>query len=316
MIKFIFSTTLFLLALMNTAKAVTWDEPWQDSVIAKADCFVLAKIGHVNKHKGVKLHILKTLAGQEISGTVKVDDFYLLSICSFSTHGPEFYFPKGECYFFLKKTENNTYAIASPSAGFDYIEKNKVYGTYRISIDKCIIPIEVYERTMTAIFNRYHNVDYDVSYMINFVTLQLNKKPFGYSKEEINGFYLQHAALECIYHLKLPGYYNLILPFFNDTSNYHSQISAARALSAYNSDECKQLLLTFIADTSQPAFAQTMCVNSLAYFKPIALKAELTQLKEKASNKDLRFGVGIMDPRVCTYVPSPQRALANLLKTL
>ncbi|MGL5888998.1 MAG: hypothetical protein ACRC3B_03895, partial [Bacteroidia bacterium] len=242
MIRIIFFIVTAILVFEKPGNATSWDEPWQDSVICKADFFVLAEIGHVNRHKGVKLKILKTLAGNELKGTIKVDNFYLLDLCSYSAgHGPEFYFPKGRSYFFLKKNSGNTYSIATPSAGFDYVEENKVFATYRISQHRSIVPVDVYEKTMTALFNHYHSKAFDLNYVHNFITTQLSKKPAGYNKDEISEFFLQHAALECIYHLKLPGYYERILPFLNDTSNYHIQISAARALASCNTDDCKNV---------------------------------------------------------------------------
>ncbi len=317
MYRIVFFIAAAFLFLTQSSHATTWDEPWQDSVICKADFFVLAEIGHVNKHKGVKLKILKTLAGGELKGTIKVDNFYLLDLCSYSGgHGPEFYFPKGKSYFFLKKNSGNTYSIATPSAGFDYVEKNSVYATYRITQHKSIVPVDVYEQTMTALFNHYHSKSFDLNYIHNFITTQLSKKPAGHNQDEISEFFLQHAALECIYHLKLPGYYERILPFLYNTSNYHIQISAARALASCNTDDCKITLMNFIADSVQAPFTQTICVYSLAYMKPAALKAELVLLKEKASNARGDFGESLMDPRICTSMPSPKEALANLLRTL
>lgn len=83
---------------------------------------------------------------------------------------------------------------------------------------------------MTAIFKNYHNLEYDKKSIANYIKKSLSTKPAGFAEDEINTFFLQHVALETIFHLRLNNYYNLILPFFNDSSNFHNRVSASKAL--------------------------------------------------------------------------------------
>src|SRR5688572_11864056 len=222
---------VFVLAFFtNSAFATTWNEPWQEKVIKEADYFVFAKIRSFDEEKGVVIDVIKTLGGQELTGKIKITDFYLLNLTSRSGgHGPEFNF-KGikESYFFIKKNKKGKYCIATPSTGFDYLRDGKVYATYRHSYHQALVPIDVYESTMTAIFNNYKNKPYKKPIIDEYVNKYLSLKPAGFGKTEIDTFFAQHVALECVYHLRLNGYYSNILPFLADTSNFHNQVSAAR----------------------------------------------------------------------------------------
>ncbi len=298
--------------------ATTWDEPWQDKVIKEADYFVFAKIKSYDEKKGFKIEVIKTLGGEELNGKIKIRDFYLLDLCSRSGgHGPEFHF-KGikECYLFIKKNDKGKYCIATPTSGFDHLEEGVVYATYRHSYHQALVPVDIYEKTMSAIFNHYHNLPYDRQYILEFVNKHLSLKPAGFSKEEINTFYDQHVALECVYHLRLTDLYSKILPFLRDTTNRHNQISAARALISSNTEECKKQLLEVVSDTTRDDFVQVMCIWTLDAFNPTELKGQLIKASETASTKHNGFGGNIMDPRVCTHIPQVKSALEDLVGKL
>jgi len=300
----------------NTIFATTWDEPWQDKVIKEADFFVLAKIVSFDRYKSVTIEIVKSLAGNKIEGTIEITNFYLLSLCS-GGRAKDFYFDGiSECYFFLKKNDKGEYCISTPSSGVDYIIDGKVVTSYRHSYHRLYAPIEVYENTMTAIFNNYHNKSYDKRYIKKFVSKYISLKPAGYDSTEINTFYAQHIALECIYHLRLPNYYSKIIPFIEDTSNLDHQVSAARALIAYNTKESKKQLLKLIGDNTNSCFVQVMCIWSLNEFHPKELIEELKILKDMASTEYCGFGGSIMDPRVCTRFPDVKEALSDLIKSI
>ena len=136
--------------------ATTWDEPWKDRVVKEADYFVYAKIKSCNEQKGITIQIIKTLGGPELKGTIRITDFYLLDLCSTSGgHGPEFHTGTiKEAYFFIKK-DKEKYCIATPSTGYDYVENENVYAIYRHSYHTALVPVEIYEKTVTAIFNSY-----------------------------------------------------------------------------------------------------------------------------------------------------------------
>jgi hypothetical protein len=312
---------LFAFALIftsTTTQATTWDEPWQDQVIREAESFVFAKVVSNDEKKGVKIQVIKTLGGKELQGSITINNFYLLNLCSVSGgHGPEFHFDDiKECFFFIKKNSKGNYCIATPTTGFDYVIDGNVYAAYRHSYHKAIVPLEVYEKTMGAIFNHYHKQPYDKKYIHEYVNKYLSLKPSGFSKNEIDNFFAQHVALECAYHLRLTDYYAKLLPFFADTSNFHNQTSAARAMISYNTPECRQELMKIISDTTQSPFLQVICIWSLAEFKPVELKEQLIKIAKTASTKENGFGGNIMDPRVCTHVPKVKKALETLIKGL
>lgn len=302
----------------TTAWATTWDEPWQEKVIKEADYFVLAKIKSYDENKGVEIEIVKSLCGQQLKGKIKITNFYLLDLCSRSGgDGAEFHFENiKECYFFIKKNNKGKYCIATPTAGFNYLKEGNVSATYRHSYHQARVPVDVYEKTMTAIFNNYHYKDYDKQYIANYVKKYISLKPAGFADSEIDSFFAQHVALECAYHLRLTDFYSQITPFLGDTSNFHNQVSAARALISYNTTECKQELLKVVSDTTRGDFVKVICIWTLSDFKPTELKEQLVKTNETASTKENGFGGNIMDPRVCTHFPNVKDALGELIKKL
>ena len=112
------SLLLILLLLIGPlAHATTWDEPWQESVVKQADCLVLARVTVTNPRKGATATILRSLAGEPLTGTVQITEFYSLLVCGDSP-GEEPTFELGgtdSCYFFLQKRPSGMYAIATPT---------------------------------------------------------------------------------------------------------------------------------------------------------------------------------------------------------
>lgn len=311
---------LFLVFAMVTTThwATTWDEPWQDKVIKEADYFVFAKIKSYDEKGGVTIEIVKSLGGKELKGIIRITDFYLLDLCSSSGgQGAEFHF-KGitKSYFFIKKDSMGKYCMATPTTGFDYIKDGNVYANYRHSYHQALVPVVTYEKTMTAIFNNYHNQPYDKQFINDYVNKYTALKPAGFADDEISTFFAQHVALECVYHLRLTDFYSNILPFLADTSNFHNQVSAARALIAYNTKNCKQELINVVSDTTRGNFVQVICIWTLSEFKPTELKEQLVKASETASTEENGFGGNIMDPRVCTHFPDVKYALEKLIKSL
>ena len=315
-LKLILFISLSLLS--TTSFATTWDEPWQDRVIKEADYFVLAKVDSFDKNEGVTIDIIKSLGGKELKGKIKITDFYLLELCSSSAgHGAEFNFDGvSECYLFIKMNDKGQYCISTPTSGFNALMNGKVYATYRHSYHQALVPVDIYEKTMTAIFNNYHNIPYDKQYINEFVTKYLSLKPARLIEPEIDTFFSQHVALECAYHLKLTGLYSKIIPFLNDTSNLHNQVSGARALIPYNTFDCKHELLKVISDTTRNHFVQVICVWTLSEFKPVELKSQLVMISKTASTSENGFGGDIMDPRVCTNFPDVKDAIEKLINKL
>ena len=309
---------LLLLTSGRPVLATTWDEPWHEQVVKNADFFVLATVVASDAESGITATIIRPLAGSSLKGTIKISDFYLLDICSSSGgHGPEFPLAKSDtCYFFLKKNAQGNYSIATPSTGFAVRAKGSVYATYRHSYHQALVPPAIYESTMTAIFHKYHGQSYDAAYINGFITKHLAVAPAKIDEEGMATFFLQHVALETMYHLGLTTNYDLVLPFLHDTRNMHAQIGAARALTGINTPAAKQQLLELLRDASTGDFPKTVAVWTLASYQPRELKATLQALETKASTKQNGFGGNIMDPRVCTTVPTVKAALAQLTATL
>ena len=314
----IFAAVLFF--NIHPAIATTWDEPWQDEIIKNADYFVLGEVIKNDYQKGVTIEILRNIAGDRLPDQITISDFYLLHLCSYSdSHGPEFQFDEGkQYYFFIKINEDESYCISTPSSGFAYFDQdeNVVFGTYRHSYHQALVNPQVYEKTMTALFQYYHGDKYDTTYIIDYATEYLNKAPAGFEEFEIDLFFAQHVAMEMLYHLKLGGFYDQLTYFLKDTTNQHNQISAARALRAYNTEECKTLLIEAIANPDYDDFVKVICIWTLAEFNPVEYKKDLEELVEIVSDLDNGFGGNIMDPRVCTSFPTVKTALKQLLSSL
>jgi len=318
MTRFFLLVMLCFLTTSFSAQATTWDEPWQEQVVQDADCFVLARIQACDRKQGATLHILKKLAGSDLTEEVSLDSFSLLHLCSRSgNEGPEFRFDVGDTtYFFLKQTKPGHYSIATPTTGYARREMGKVSATYRHSYHQALVPAAVYEPTMIAIFQRYHRQAYNSAFINSFVDEYLNRKPAALNEEEIDTFFLQHVALETVYHLQLSDKYALLLPFLHDTKNFHAQTSATRALVAYNTPEAKQQLLTLLTDKSTSLFIKAVVVKTLDSYRPVELKSKLQQLVKGASQEDISFGGNIMDPRVCTHLPTIKESLEQLIANL
>lgn len=316
--KLLLLLTLTITFATTRSYATTWDEPWADQVIKGSTSFVLAKVVATDEKKGITIQVIKTLGGAVLKDSLTITDFYLLYICSSSGgHGPEFHTePIDSCYFFIQQNKDGKYCIATPTAGYEYVVDGNVRATFRHTYHQALVPVAVYEQAMTAIFNNYHGLPYDKEGISSFIKEQLSKKPAGFAEDEINTFFLQHVALESVHHLKLAMDESLILPFLSSTSNFHSQVSAARAMVAYNTNSSRQALLKVIGDTTRRGFVQVMCIESLTELDAKDLKPELERLEKDASDEEDGFGGNIMDPRICTNVPSKKEALKALIAKL
>ncbi|MDR0320910.1 MAG: hypothetical protein LBI28_05355 [Treponema sp.] len=311
-----FSFLIFVLGI--PIYATTWDEPWHDIVVKESDSFVFARIDSFDSRNGVNLTIIKNISGRQIIGRIRINDFYLLNFTSYSGDDEGFFHFSGaeEGYFFIKQKENGNYSIATPTAGFAVVRNGLVYATYRHSYHQALVPVDIYEKTMEAIFNNYHGLSYDISYIRNYISQHITRRPAGLTNSERDIFFLQHVALETIYHLRLSEYYSEILPFLVATLSFQIQVSAIRALAAYNTDQCKNELLRIINAPDRDTFVQVISVWTLSEFIPIELKSELIELEKNASNESNGFGGNLMDPRVGTYIPSVKVALQNLIEKL
>jgi hypothetical protein len=181
---------LLLFSFNYSSYATTWDEPWAEEVIKQASSFVFAKVIYNDETRGIKIQVIRTLGGRVLNDSLKISNFYDLNICSSSGHRAEFYLPAGadSCYFFIKKNSKGEYCIATPTAGVDYLSKGKVVAIFRHSYHAAQVPIIVYEKMMTAVFNNYHGEPYDREYVNTYVNTRINGKPAGFADDEINTF--------------------------------------------------------------------------------------------------------------------------------
>jgi hypothetical protein len=298
--------------------ALTWNEPWQETIIQEAESFILAKVVSFDEHDGLNLELIKSLGGKELPQRINVTNFYLLQICSSTNgHDPEFHFDGIDTgYFFIKKNKQNEYCISTPSSGYAIVRGENVIATYRHSYHYTLLPASDYETTMTTIFKFYHNQEYDLASIKGFIDEQIHAGPTEPSKRTNESFAAKHAALETIYHLQLPGYFTEINEFLIDSTNFHHQVSAARSMSAYNSKESKDALLTIISDKTAHDFLKVICIWSLQRIEPSELKPQLVEIEKTASTEQNGFGGRLMDPRICTYFPDVKTALNNLIEKL
>ena len=303
---------LTIISININSYATTWNEPWQDAIIKKAESFVLCKVIEHDSSK-VKAKLIKNIAGQSVSENFEIDNFYFLNLSSISGgHGVEFEFSKNidTVYFFLVKGENGKYKISTPTSGFSYVFNNKVYATYRHSYHQALVDNDVYEQTTKAIYNSYKGQSYDTTYIRQYIEKSLSIPP---GIEET--FFIQHVALETIYHLKLSGYEKLILPFIDKIDNFHHQVSGIRALSVTKTKETIEKLIT-VLEGKQDNFSKVIAIWALDDLNAVEYKKQLKKVsKKKFAKKETGFGGNIMDPRVGTYFPSNLKdSILDLLK--
>jgi len=309
---------LLLTVVSRLAHATSWDEPWQETVVKKTDYLVLARVTATDAHKGIKATILRSLGGGTLPDTVKISGFYSLQLCGDSP-GEEPAFELGgtdSCYFFLQKKPSGEYAIATPTTGFARVKAGQVAATYRHSYHQALVPRAVYELTMTAIFQHYHGQEYDATPINALVDQALASPPAHLDAAGRSTFFLQHAALETVYHLGLTSHYAAVLPFLRDTTNFHAQVSAARALTATPTPEDKQLLIKMLVSKSSRDLAKVVAIKTLTTYRPAELKPQLAALAQTASDEHNGFGGNILDPRICTQVPTVKEALTTLVSGL
>ncbi|HKK39216.1 MAG TPA: hypothetical protein VJ949_07350 [Cryomorphaceae bacterium] len=308
--KRLFILTL-LISLSATLFATTWDEPWQKEIITESEYMVFGSVVF-SGDSAIEVTVSKSF-GAPLSGTIRIDGFFMLDLCSRSGgHGPEMHFDAGEeGYFFLKKGKNGNYKIPTPTSGFDQIVDGKVHGTFRHTYHQAAVSVEVYELAYEVIWNKYHNLDYDDAGLMAFIDQNLSRNPAGFEEYEIDLFFEQHVALESAYLLGKELDFDT-LERFATSDNDHATISALRAMELENSGASKEFLLSFIKDDANNGFNQTIAIWALWNMNDPSYQNKLWKLKDKLSTEENGFGGNIMDPRVCTYLPSPQRAIIDL----
>jgi hypothetical protein len=309
--EIIITSILFLVT--NQIFATTWDEPWRKEIIQKAEYFVFGKV--INSTDSIITIQIQKDFGSSIQGEIKIDDFYLLDLCSRSAgHGPEFHFEEDEeGYFFLKKGKNGNYQLPTPTSGVDRIVEDKVYSIYRHSYHQAALKRETYEITYNAIWNYYKQKDFDEKEIFKFIYDSVKKEPAGFEENEIETFFEQHAALESAYLLGIDLDFKILKKFI-ESDNFHLQVSGLRALGIVSSKKTREYLLNYIKNPESQNFNKVIAIWSLWESGSKRDKRKIWKLRKKVSDEEEGFGGNIMDSRVCTYFPSPKRAIIDLKK--
>ena len=304
-------TLLFILLvcfiITHDARATTWDEPWHDDVMRNSESFVKVKITAI-QGAVVKAEVIKFLAGERTPEQIELRGFSRLEITSTSSGATELRMPfaLGQNYYlFIKKSEKtNTYQIPTPTSGWASLHGADVAATYRHSIHKALVPEEVYEKTMQAIFNGTKSKPYDTEFIERFIKEQLTQSVAVLNQEDsamAKRFFLQHVALETFYHLGKGADLAMLTPFM-DKGDYHVQISACRAVGRIDSPASRELLMKFI-EGKGVGFAKVMCVRGLKRLNAKEMIPRLEAFLKTGTDQETGFGGDIMDPRVGTYFP-------------
>jgi hypothetical protein len=306
-------TCLLLFVSAITIRATTWNEPWHEEVVKRAESFVKVRITGASPAL-CKAEVLKSLAGATVPKEFELSGFSLLNVTSTSGDTLELALPfrQNEIYYLLitRNPKTNRYQIPTPSAGWAWLKEGTVRCTYRHSYHQALVPEDVYELTMTAIFDGLHGQSYDRDSVIKFVQEQLSGPVAELGKDDsINKkFFLQHAALETFYFLKQGVELSRLLPFL-ESKAFHVQVSACRAVSAIDSAAAKETLMKFIESKSN-GFAKVMCVWGLKRLKAREMIPRLKTFMDRGEDQNTGFGGDIMDPRVGTFFPASVKAAA------
>lgn len=297
------------IACQNTLQAETWDEPWQKEIIQKSEYFVLGNVIKLDS-LGVHIQITQNFGKKELPNRILINGFSLLNLGSSSGHGVHFDFEEGQNhYFLLTKKEDGNFAIPTPTSGFALLdEENNVYATYRHSYHQALIPKDIYEMSYQAIWNYYHNLEYDKDSLMEFVNEQIKKEPAGFEENEISTFFLQHASLETAYLLDVPIELSLIEKFAN-SDNFHSKVSSVQLMSLLDDQETKEFLFEFIQSENNENFEKVIAIWSLKKIGGKEYKDKLIGIADLLSDEETGFGGNLMDPRIGTSFPSPREAV-------
>lgn len=296
---------IFFCTLSGLSLATTWDEPWQDHIIKEADLLIKAEI--IEKTDSTLLiEIIKDFSEENKSGKIKIQDYFMLDLCSFSEklHIPGDVGMIG--YFLLKESTNGYYSLPTPTAGIDWLIDGEVYATFRHSYNKALVKPDLYEKCYQAIWKHFHGKSYDQDGIESFIQKTLHEEPKGLEiKEERADFFEQHVALEMSYLLELSVPFET-LKKFAEFKEFHSKISAFRAMSNCKNEEAQAFIVDFVLDKNQDVFVKSIALKSLMGKANEESKKRLCKKRKKLPEERPSFGGNIMDPRICTKIESPR----------
>lgn len=311
--KNILLITVIFMSQINI-KADTWDEPWQKEIIQNSEYFVLATVIEEDEHEGIKINVIKKFGSQEIGDTILINSLSNLNLLSSSGHGTHLHFPEGQTlYFFLKKDKNGDFSIPTPSSGSALLAPDKnVYATYRHSYHQAVIPQEVYEKTYTEIWDYYKTSNYDKESILEFINEYIEKSPAGFDENEVDTFFLQHAALETAYLLDIQIELEKLEKFLN-SDNFHHRVSSLQLLGNSNKENVKKYLYDYVANSKNSTFEQVIAIWALERIGDKKYIDKLISIVDELSEEETGFGGNIMDPRIGTYFPTPRAAVEDIM---
>lgn len=293
----------------SISNACTWDEPWQKEILINAEYFVLATV-QSNDSNGVTIAVIKSMGKEEIKGELTVDSRFSHTSRS-SGHGSHLNFYAGDTgYFFLTKGEDGVYLLPTPTSAFVKLNSGgNVYATYRHSYHQAVISQQLFEKTYTQIWKYYKYNSFEKDSILPFINQYIDLPRAGFSEDEIGTFFKQHVALETAYLLDIPIDLNRIQKFIT-TDNFHSSVSALQLIGKSNTTKSKAFLFEYIKEKDNPNFEKVIAIWAYSTF---ATKKEKKKLKRlKLSDEESGFGGNIMDPRIGTHFPSPERAVEEI----
>lgn len=306
-----FYAVIFLL-LSSSAIGHTWDEPWHKGVVSESETFGLYEVIK-NSGASVKVKLIRHLAGKKTKRKIKVTGYYLFDLGSSASdidHHP-FQYKKGDKVYALLKKQGKNYAVATPTSGIDpLMGDGSISATYRHSLHRSKAQRAGYELLQTCIFHSLHNqtCSQNATSLIDKVLREpvaiLSKEA---SPEEADRFFQQHAALETAFLTSYNLPYETIRPFL-ESSFFHVQISAVRALWATNFSEKSEKLIAFVKSNASSDIAKVMAIILLKERPSGYVKSELIRYLEMASEKEVTLGGSFMDPRVGTWFPESVKA--------
>jgi hypothetical protein len=311
--------SLFLLPV--SAFAMTWDEPWHDTVVADAQSFVKVQILNSNPRE-FRARRVKHLAGAPVPDEFSVVGFSLLKIGSatgeFAKECSLAFNPELPYYLLVKPAgAPGEYLIATPTSGWAKVTKHGVNATYRHSYHQAILPESVYELTMSAIFRRLHGDTTSNAEVDRFITKQMSLQPALSGKANsdpaaADTFFRQHAAIETLRHFARTNDLTRIAPFLA-ADDSHVQISAVRVLAKIPSADAKRKAMDFIRGRNH-GFAKVLAIWALDQWNAREYRKQLEDLLLKMKDEETGFGGNIMDPRVGTQFPTTvKEAIKQLL---
>lgn len=321
--KSIVTAALLLMLAVSAAGSVvtTYDEPWQEDILRRAVALVEVEVTKADRVEATA-KVLKQLAGESVPEQIRVTGFAMLALGSY-TNEPELplRLAAGMRYYLLLLAPEDpaapagTFSLATPSTGFADHRGDRVAATYRISAHQALVPADLYEPTMSALFRKLHGAatPEDEAFVRKLIDTELKQPPQDVA-EDSESFFRQHVALECCRHFGTPADLPLIDPFLA-SPGFHVQVSAVRAVAGIRSQAALDRLVGFLQKDHE-GFAQVMAIWGLRDQDARQLRPRLESLRETLSDKPCGFRLNIMDPRVGTKFPeNPRAALVELLES-